>query len=504
MRPDDSKLRREQPRQRGLEDETGFDPSGPGTETVTSRGTKYWNSGAIPLIAPDLLGDIISMASDLSIVITPEGTVLSVLVNPANTQFTPAGKWEGKDLRQFLTAESATKLDTKLAAFAEGARHDEMVELNHTEDTRWDFPIRYSFHAIGPDGSLLMLGRDLRPVAEMQQQLVKAQLALERDYEVQREFDTRYRVLMETSREALVFVAVATGRVVDANSAAAQILGTAQGSLPGTAFAGEFEGKRRGELLEMLTNAAISDSDRPLQLHTKRGRKPVRLVPRMFRAAGERLLLCRLDLAESGESGGDALGENLSALYQEGVDAIVFTDTHGSITSANESFLNLVDSAHLSSVRGKSLGTFMSRGAVDLKVLIDNAARSGQMRLYATKLSGEYGGQVPVEISATYLNDRTNPVMVFVIRDASRAEALRAPGVGVSDGAVKSVMELVGSATLKDIVAETTDVVEKMCIETAVELTRNNRVAAAEMLGLSRQSLYVKLRKYGLLKKGGE
>jgi len=55
-------------------------------------------------------------------------------------------------------------------------------------------------------------------------------------------------------------------------------------------------------------------------------------------------------------------------------------------------------------------------------------------------------------------------------------------------------MELVGSATLKEIVSETTDVVEKMCIETAVSLTRNNRVAAAEMLGLSRQSLYVKLR----------
>jgi DNA-binding NtrC family response regulator len=69
----------------------------------------------------------------------------------------------------------------------------------------------------------------------------------------------------------------------------------------------------------------------------------------------------------------------------------------------------------------------------------------------------------------------------------------------VTDEGVRSVMELVGSATLKDIVAETTNVVEKMCIETAVELTMNNRVAAAEMLGLSRQSLYVKLRKYGLL-----
>jgi DNA-binding protein Fis len=38
-----------------------------------------------------------------------------------------------------------------------------------------------------------------------------------------------------------------------------------------------------------------------------------------------------------------------------------------------------------------------------------------------------------------------------------------------------------------------------MCIETAVQMTGNNRVAAAEMLGLSRQSLYVKLRKFGLL-----
>ena len=473
---------------------------------MTSRGTKYWNSGAIPLIAPELLGDIISMASDLSIVIARDATVLSVMHNPSSSQFAAAGTWEGKNLREFLTLDSKEKLDKRLAAFAAGATSAHTVELNHSGDMRWEFPIRYSFHPIGPDGSLLMLGRDLRPIAEMQQQLVKAQLALERDYEVQREFDTRYRVLMENSREALVFVAIATGRIIDANSAAAILLGATREALPGTAFAAEFDGKRRGELLEMLTNTAISDAERPVQLQTKRGRRTVSVTPRMFRAAGERLLLCRLDPAGASDGTGDALSENLSALYQEGVDAIIFTDANGDILSANESFLNLVDGAHLSAVRGKSFGQYMSRGMVDLKVLIDNVVRAGRMRLYATKLQGEYGSQIPVEISATYLNDRSNPVVVFVIRDASRAEALRAPGVGigVSDGAVKSVMELVGSATLKDIVAETTDVVEKMCIETAVELTRNNRVAAAEMLGLSRQSLYVKLRKYGLLNKNGE
>ena len=152
-------------------------------------------------------------------------------------------------------------------------------------------------------------------------------------------------------------------------------------------------------------------------------------------------------------------------------------------------------------VRGRPLADFFARGSIDSKVLIDNAARSGRMAMYATKLVSEFGTETAIEVSATYLNDRENPALVFVIRDTSRVEALRRPGIGVSDEGIRNVMELVGSATLKDIVSETTDVVERMCIETAVELTSNNRMAAAEMLGLSRQSLYVKLRKYGLLNK---
>ena len=45
---------------------------------------------------------------------------------------------------------------------------------------------------------------------------------------------------------------------------------------------------------------------------------------------------------------------------------------------------------------------------------------------------------------------------------------------------------------------EATDVIERLCIEAALNLTGDNRASAAEMLGLSRQSLYVKLRRYGL------
>ncbi|MCR9085231.1 MAG: transcriptional regulator PpsR [Rhodobacteraceae bacterium] len=471
---------------------------------MTSRGTKYWNAGAIPLIAPDLLGDIIATASDIAIVISPEAQVLSVLVNPNHPYEGRLDHWKGRNLRDYLTAESQPKLERELEALAAENNSARPVELNHVDRAEWEFPVRYTFHCIGPDGAYLMLGRDLRPIAEMQQQLVKAQLALEKDYEAQRDYDTRFRVLLETTRDPFVFVSLSNGRITDCNGLAAKLLATAKETLVGSAFAQEFEGRRRSEFIESLTNAAVADGAGSVELQARRTGRTVTLTPTIFRAAGERILLCRIDPTDEVDQLSDELSENLGALYQEGVDAIAFTDGDGTLIAANDSFLKLIDVAHLTVAKGKSLADFLVRGNIDLKVLLENAARSGQMRMYATKLQSEYGSQISVEISVTLLNDRANPAYVFVIRDASRAEAVRRPGAAVSNDAVRSVMELVGSATLKDIVAETTDVVEKMCIETAIELTRNNRVAAAEMLGLSRQSLYVKLRKYGLIARNGE
>jgi transcriptional regulator PpsR len=224
--------------------------------------------------------------------------------------------------------------------------------------------------------------------------------------------------------------------------------------------------------------------------------------------------LCRIETTQSAETVAAELSSTLVQLFREGPDGIVITDVLGTIRSVNDAFLNLTEAGSAADVKGKSLSEFLSRGSVDLKVLTDNATRAGKMRIYATRLEGAFGSQLSVELSATHLRTAGASGFAFVIRDTSRMEVVRdpsastsvvpGPGTGsgpVSDDAMRNVMDLVGSAPLKDIVAATTDVVEKMCIETAVELTENNRVAAAEMLGLSRQSLYVKLRKYGLLSK---
>ncbi|KAA9006868.1 transcriptional regulator PpsR [Histidinibacterium aquaticum] len=474
---------------------------------MTSRGAKYWNSGAIPLIAPEILGDIITQISDVGVVVSETGSVLSVLVNPMNDSFQALHGLEGQDFRTGLTSESVEKFDERLQSFLEGGETGNVrpIELNHSYgQVSPDFPVRYSFHRIGPDGAILLLGRDLKPVAEMQQQLVKAQIALERDYEAQRESDTRYRVLMEASREAYVFVSVHDGRIVEGNTAAGALLGRRRDDLPEAGLSELCEPKRKGDLIETLRTQALSDRPVPVDALVRHGKEPVSLVPTIFRSAGERMLLVRIEPLSEGKVSQDALSNRLIDLYQSGPDAIVFTDAGGTILSANEGFLDLIDTAHDLSVKGRSLTEFLHRGSVDLRVLSENAARAGRMRMYATKVMGDYTRPRSVEIAATALDAGEAQIFAYVIRDVSRAETVRSAASPVSDEGMRSVMELVGSATLKEIVSETTNVVEKMCIETAVELTMNNRVAAAEMLGLSRQSLYVKLRKYGLLSRDDE
>lgn len=470
---------------------------------MTTDGRHLQNAGKLPVIAPDHLTEILASTADICLLVSPTLRIVSVMVNRAHRSHGQLSDWEGTQLTEVLTEESRRKLLDRVADLASG-RVSVVAELNHGTLHTWDFPVRYAMHRIGPDGSILMLGRDLRPLAEVQQQLVAAQLALERDYEAQREMDTRYRVLMEMSRDPIMLVSMSSGRIADLNPAAALLLGGTRAELVGAAVAQEFDGRRRGEFIEALATVAAADTAAPMEVTARRSQRRVLVAPRLFRAAGERILLCLIDPADRKSGAGDELADNLHRLYHEGSDGIVFADGEGVIRAANEAFLNLTDASGIAAVRGRSIADFLVRGQVDLRVLLDNVKRTGQLRLYATRLTTDFSGQIAVELSASWLNDRPNPILVMVVRDASRADALRRAGPGMPDEGSRSVMELVGSSTLKDIVAETTDVIEKMCIETALELTRNNRVAAADMLGLSRQSLYVKLRKFGLLNKDGD
>lgn len=468
-----------------------------------TAGNANWAEGPVPVVEPEYLTGILAAASDLAFVVSAEGRVRSILIDNETNEHARLTHWAGRPMQDFLTIESVAKFEAALQQVKLAGQLPRPVELNHTDKTEWQYPVRYSFHAVGPDASVLMLGHDLRLVAEAQEQLVQAQFALERGYEERREYDARYRMLMSATRDAFVFVSASDGRIRDVNAVAATLLGSTREDLIGSPIAQEFKHRRRGEFVETLLNLAVSDFDTDIPVQTVRGKREVTITPTVFRAAGERLIICRLQPENGGARGDDRLADQLLAIFNKSTDAIVLTDTRGTIEDVNEAFLEIADVASLSDVKSKSLADFLQRGQIDLSVMLENAVRSGHMRVYATKLANEFGPRASVEISVVYINDLDRPSVGFIIRDASRAEAVRSAskGIAANDNGNHNVVELVGSAPLKEIVAETNEVIERMCIETAVELTRNNRAAAAEMLGLSRQSLYVKLRKYGLLKR---
>jgi len=462
------------------------------------------NAGTLPTFESDLVLGLVGAMSDIVLILDVDRKIVAAAPGETRRSMGDIGQFTGKDIESTLDQASRPKLkgrlDTMLERVSAGDKSTHVwCEVTHDLGNGTQLPVRYSIHWINNDSRFLLLGRDQRPIVELQRQLVSAQVALERDYEMQREMDSRYRMLMEVTVDPVMFISAHTNRIVDLNAAAAEILGGARGDLSGTSIEQEFDGYAASEFMERALEAGGSDGIVRIEVLARRSQKRVALNIRVFRAAGERLLLCRLeDTARSPAGGPDPLGDNLRALYAKGIDAVVFTDHEGTIISASESFLNLTDSATLAAVKGRSMSDFLTRGSIDAKVLLENAMRAGHLRLYPTRLKTDFDGEIAVEISATRIGEGPTPVMGLVIRDASRSEALRTPVAGAETNMV-NVMDLVGSASLRDIVAETTNVVEKLCIETAVELTRNNRVAAAEMLGLSRQSLYVKLRKYGLL-----
>jgi transcriptional regulator PpsR len=196
--------------------------------------------------------------------------------------------------------------------------------------------------------------------------------------------------------------------------------------------------------------------------------------------------------------------EMMLRLLGSAPDCQVITDLDGQIVWANPSFLELAQLTTEEQARGQSLDRWLGRTGVDLSVLISNLRQRNQVRLFATTLRGEYGATTEAEISAVMVSQGDRSFLGFSIRDVCRRLSTDPRASKELPRSVGQLTELVGRVPLKEIVDETTDLIEQLCIEAALDLTRDNRASAAEMLGLSRQSLYVKLRRFGLGAAGTE
>ena len=467
---------------------------------MTSHGKIEWAERLITNLDQAATADLISRLCDFAFVISRDGEITQTVCSPFLAPRLDLTPWNGLQFKDTLTKESVPKFEARLAEFQGSQKEIRPVELNHrATDQQTELPGRYTYHSATADGSTLLLGSDLRPVAEMQQQLVEAQIALENDYDARREHEIKLKVLMESSDVATVFIALETGVISSCNGAAEVLLGRSHNELIDASFTSEFEDKGLTSLIDQMVTTASDASMKSILVKSAQGGGSYRLNPTLFRGATSQMLLCKIEPEDSTEEPVDLLATHLVSFFHKGVDPIVFVNMSGQILSVNEAFVSLANVTHAQTLNGRSMSEFFSRGSVDLNVILESARRNGKMRLYSTKILNEHGEERPVEISTTQIRTEHEPICVFLLRNARRVEAISRPSNQMSEVEANSVVELIGSQSLKDIVARSTDVVEKMCIETAIGMTSNNRVAAAGMLGLSRQSLYVKLRKYDLV-----
>ncbi len=217
----------------------------------------------------------------------------------------------------------------------------------------------------------------------------------------------------------------------------------------------------------------------------------------LFRQDSAQFFLVRLSPVQTAAAQVPKIKWKLLKLVESAPDGFVVTNAEGRILTVNSAFLEIAQLSAPEQAEGEMLERWVGQTAVDLNVLITNLRQRGSVRLFGSVLRGEHGASTAVEISAVSVMNSERECFGFSIRNIGRRLKSASPSPALTRS-VEQLTELVGRVSLKALVRETTDIIERLSIETALEMTGDNRASAAEMLGLSRQSLYVKLRRYGL------
>jgi transcriptional regulator PpsR len=179
-------------------------------------------------------------------------------------------------------------------------------------------------------------------------------------------------------------------------------------------------------------------------------------------------------------------------------DAFVLADRELKVLTANAAFVELAEMPSADRIVGAGLGTWLGRPGIDLDLIVGQLREHGSVRNLSTIFRGAAGAQEEIEISGVIAAIDGKDCYGFTIRNVGRR--LRdAPAITRDiPRSVDQLTELVGRISLKEIVRESTDMIERLCIEAALAYTSDNRASAAEILGVSRQSLYSKLHRHGL------
>lgn len=440
------------------------------------------------------LTQILEYAADVTLIIE-DGLIVDLAVSdPALQKESFAADWIGKSWISTVTVESRSKIEDLLTTPAPNTAITER-QVNHMSTSAQDIPINYKTLMTDQPNRVIALGRNLKSLSALQQRLVRAHQDLERDYTRLRATEARYRLLLHSVGEPILVADAETLLIDEINASALRLMGRVREEILGNPVTGFFSPREAGKL-QRLAAAAIADgtaTTEPLELSD--GQTAALSASAYHQGASTQLII---RVHTGADPSRDLKSDELVlAALQDLPDALAVTGPDLRLIAANRAFMNQIQVTGLNQIRGTSLGDFLGRSQTDLNVLVSNLKTGGYVRNFATILTDRFGSEDNVEVSAIETHQTGQTVYGFSIRNVTR----RLPSDPEISQRLPSTADqltnLVGRVPLKDIVKEATVLIERLCIEAALNLTGDNRASAAEILGLSRQGLYSKLNRFG-------
>ena len=168
---------------------------------------------------------LIATASDIALIVDQDGTIrdMAFQSEELSADLDTSRDWIGRKFASTVVSDSVAKVTHLLVDAATPQAKPKWRHLNHATSTGASVPVLYCAVQVGHDGRAVAFGRDLRAMSLLQQRLVTAQEALERDYSRMREVEARYRLLFQMSSEAVLILDPVRHRVLEANPAARQL-----------------------------------------------------------------------------------------------------------------------------------------------------------------------------------------------------------------------------------------------------------------------------------------
>ena len=445
------------------------------------------------------LSQIARASADISFVLDDLGSIQSIYSDNKNLSKQISEDLIGKKWSEVVEPDSRKKVQSLL----DDASSDTISKFRQINmignDRNIALPMMCASIKTSSNKKIIVIGRDITEVSRLQQNLVSAQKEISQNYLQISQLEERFRSIFEIGTESIVIVkADDEYPIVEMNRNAIKQLLLAKNNCIGKSLLSLIPANEIIKVINFLKGAQDTDEPSILKTLFSNG-EVIQISATSFINGGIPYLLLNLkplDLTKvSNLLEADSL--TVRAIENNPYGFVVCTP-EGLILKANKAFNKLSATRGEQDLIGTNIRNYLGPERTDFDQMMQSLQGKASSQSCVSSITNATRSIKLVDISAVSVaQPRACIGMIF-----RQVDSRQNKGARIDKKLVRSSQELsmlVGKVPLKDILAETTDLIEQLCIKAALDLTQDNRVSASEILGLSRQSLYIKLRKYGLV-----